>query len=95
MILIFIGSRVIPWWSVWLLTWKLKVRTARYTLGFSYGVSLRQDTSEPQPSTDDTHEVHEYVSFCRDITELILKNTIYLTQSISIWLLGSVDTNYS
>ena len=34
---------------------------------------LRQDTSEPQPSTGETQEDMNNVSCCRDMTEILLK----------------------
>ena len=40
---------------------------------FFMGV-LGQDTSEPQPYTGETQKIHEHVSCCRDINEMILKS---------------------
>ena len=39
----------------------------------SRGIVLGQDTSEPQPSTGETMELHKYVTYRRDITEIVMK----------------------
>ena len=41
--------------------------------GFFHGSVLGQDTSEPQPSTGETHEDVNNVSCRRDMTEILLK----------------------
>ena len=41
--------------------------------GFFRGSVLGQDTSEPQPSTDETQEDMNNVSCSRDMTEILLK----------------------
>ena len=48
-----------------------------------HGSVLEKDTSEPKPSTGETHGIHEYESFGCDMTEMILKLALKTIQSVN------------
>ena len=56
--------------------------------GFFRGSVLGQDTSEPQPSTDETQEDMNNVSCRRDMTEILLSGVKHhsINQSVSLTL---------
>ena len=56
---------------------KPQVQALLNPCGLFHGSFFGQDTSqpsEPQPSTDETQEIHKYVSCCLDMTETMLNS---------------------
>ena len=60
---------------------------------FFEGVSLGQDTSEPQPSTGETKEDVNNVNYHHDMTEILLKAAENTMQSINKCAKGK-NTDY-